>query len=426
MWIMKYLDMKYVLAAMAVAVTVAHAQVVPPTNAGGDFLTCTGGSPFDRYYQFGDDAGENGIAGQPAGRNVQGNLLTFDSIGTSLAGDFNDLNVQGNPTYADTTSLPFDGGVGIQFDGTGDFLVGENLNWPEVSRSAIDYVNDDQNPVPGPCNYRGIVNRSLQFWAQPDPAGLGNGAAQSLVVDSNQHGVLISEQDTWVLRYNGTDVDSGVAVGTDWQHVMVARPFGPAGPSGGARLWIDGVAVAAASGDYASSRVDLVVGANTDNDENGNFTGGIDQFYSGTLDRLFFTVHGDSSGDDGPPQGQDYGAFDLATVNDWVSSQTTGVAGDLNGDGSLDATDRADFIAGWMSENLVNGLRSGDLATLSSGDLNFDGITDIADLVVFQSALSSAGLSPITPAELVPEPATWLGTWPLLGLIVLRLRRRMK
>ena len=404
-------------------VATIHAQISPPVN-GGSFATCTSGSPFDRYYQFGDDSEENGSPGSLVGVNVAGSFVTFDSIGMSMAGDFNDLEVIGNPVYANTASMPFGGGVGIAFDGS-DYLVGESLNWPEVARSSIGYVDDDTNPLPGPCNYNGIVNRAFQFWVRPNASGLNNASAQSLVMDSNQHGVLISENDTWVLRYGNEDVDSGISVSSDWHHVQVARPFGPGGATGGARLWVDGVAVAAAGGDYASSRVDLVVGANTANDENGNFTGGTSDFFVGEMDRLFFTVHGDNSGDLGPPPGQDYGAFDFSTQNDFATANISLVAGDLNNDGSFDGADRQAFIDGWMDENLINGLRAGDITTIANGDINFDGITNLADLVLFQRELSAGGLEPIDPGELIPEPAS-LGLLFAAGLGCLPFVRRRR
>jgi hypothetical protein len=417
-----------VLCIVVCAQTVT-AQIVPPTGGGGSFLTCTSGSPYDRFYQFGDDSAENGTVGSPVGDPTFG--LTLDSIGTPFAGDFNDLDPFGGPVYADTSSQPFGspGDVGIRFDGVNDYLVGENLNWPRASRSSIDYVDDDTNPLPGPCNYRGpgdgIVNRTLQFWVRPNASGLGNGLVQSLVVDSNEHGVLISASDTWVLRYDDVDVDSGVTVDTNWHHVQVSRPFGPAGLSGGARLWVDGVAIAAEPGDYSGSRVDLVVGANTANDASGNFTGGTAQFFAGDMDRLFMSVHGDSSSNTGPPPGQDYGDFNFATDNDFATDFLSGVEGDVNNDGNFDETDRSAYINGWMVENLVNDLRSGDINSLGNGDLNFDGINDINDLVRFQQALVAAGMRPISPDELVPEPGCCLLS--ICGLAAaLTLRRRYR
>ena len=67
-----------------------------------------------------------------------------------------------------------------------------------------------------------------------------------------------------------------------------------------------------------------------------------------------------------------------------------------------------------MAENLVNGIRVGDLNSFGSGDLNFDGVTDIFDLVEMQAALIGSGFAAITPAELaggatVPEPASAIG-----------------
>jgi hypothetical protein len=380
----------------------------------------------DRNYQFGDDAGENGVPGDPVGVFIDAFILTFDSVGTLGASDLQDLEVEGNPTYVDTASRPLarGGEVGIRFDGN-DYLAGENLNGPVNSRASIDYVDDDGNPAPGPHNYRTVVNRGFQMWVKAGSAGLGNGQPQSLVVDSNQHGALISGDGTWLLRYAGADVDSGVGVDANWHHVMVARPFGPTGASGGARMWVDGVALAAAAGGYdAAVRERLVVGANTSLDETGNFTGGTQEYFRGDMDNLSMFIMGDSSSDLGPPPGQDYGEFDFGVTNEFAASVLSGIAGDIDQDGDLDEADKSDFVTGWLNENLVGGIPVGDINTIRSGDLNFDGVTDLRDLTLFQSALRDARMAPISASDLagVPEPAGMMMT--LLGLLSLVATRR--
>ena len=381
---------------------------------------------FDRNYQFGDDPDENGTPGNPVGVFIDAFTLTFDSVGMLGAGNLQDLEVEGNPTYVATASRPLAGGgeVGIRFDGN-DYLVGDNLNGPANSRASIDFIDDDGNPAPGPHNYRGIVNRGFQLWVKAGSAGLGNGAAQSLVVDSNEHGALIGGDDTWLLRYAGGDVDSGVGVDTNWHHVMVARPFGPAGASGGARMWVDGVAVAAAAGGYdISVRERLVVGANTALDEVGNFTGGTQDYFRGEMDNLSMFIMGDNSSDLGPPPGQDYGQFDFGVTNEFAASVLSGIAGDIDQDGDLDEADKSDFITGWLSENLVGGFPVGDINTIRSGDLNFDGITDLRDLALIQAALRDAQMAPISASDLagVPEPAGLMMA--LLGMLALMATRR--
>jgi hypothetical protein len=382
----------------------------------------------DRNYQFGDDPSENGSPGDPVGVPIDAFILTFDSVGTLGAGDLQDLEVEGNPTYVATSSRPLASGgeVGIRFDGN-DYLFGENLNGPSNSRASIDYIDDNGNPAPGPHNYRGIVNRGFQMWVKAGSGGLGDGEPQSLVVDSNQHGALISGDGTWSLRYAGADVDSGVGVDTNWHHVMVARPFGPQGASGGARMWVDGVAVAAAAGGYDTSvRERLVVGANTLLDEAGNFTGGTQEFFRGDMDNLSMFIMGDSSSDLGPPPGRDYGEFNFGVTNEFAASALSGIAGDIDQDGDLDTDDKMDFVAGWLSENRVDGILVGDVNTILSGDLNFDGITDLRDLASMQLALRGAQMAPISASELggVPEPAGLMISLVAVGCLLVSRRRR--
>src|SRR5690606_16105053 len=126
-------------------------------------------------------------------------------------------------------------------------------------------------PVPptgaGPEDYSGITHRGFQFWVNPLDSRLGT-ARQSLVVDTNQHGVLISEAGTWMMKYRNVEYDSEVAVATGegangWSHVMLVQPDGGR-YSGGSILYVDGIAVAAASRGYVGTdNTPLVVGSNT-------------------------------------------------------------------------------------------------------------------------------------------------------------------
>ena len=124
-----------------------------------------------------------------------------------------------------------------------------------------------------------------------------------------------------------------------------------------------------------------------------------------------------------PTPGQDYGSFDFAVDNEFAASVLNDVEGDLNQDGAFDDLDRTDFINGWLSENRVNDLLTGDLGTLANGDLNFDGLTDLNDLVRFQQALITAGLPTITGDELVPEPGSGLALIAAGTLLLLQRRR---
>ncbi|MCA9188109.1 MAG: PEP-CTERM sorting domain-containing protein [Pirellulaceae bacterium] len=385
------------------------------------------GSTVDRLYEFGDPGSPDATLSPPSvtvsanvtngaavGFVFNGQTLTGDGAGVS--GAFQDLRVVGSPKYASISGQPLGGsGFGIHFNGVSDYLVGENLNNPAISRASLGYTDDSSTPAPGPLNYNNISNRFFQLWVKPDGSGLNNGQAQDVVLDSNQHGVRISAGDTWVLRYGGNDFNSQVAVDTNWHHVMVARPNGPAN---GSMLWVDGIAVGAIGGGYDGSatapndpaRLELVVGANTSRDETGFFTGGNANFFAGTIDDLRMSVIGDNSSDVGPPPGQNYGPFNFAIDNEFAAAQLANLVahpGDINLDGVLNNLDKNAFIAGWLHENRINGVRVGDLTTLAAGDLNFDGVTNLGDLALMQSALAAQGIAGITPAQLAtPEPST--------------------
>lgn len=216
------------------------------------------------------------------------------------------------------------------------------------------------------------------------------------------------------MRYNGLDFDSTLSVVPNtWYHVEVVRPNGA---TSGARMFVNGVAVAAAPGGYDSDWADLVVGANTAGDDSGNhaeipspvgFTGGTTEFFNGIVDDLKMFVIGTSTS----TTPVNYGTFSLAADNQFVASTITGIkgtAGDVTNDGFLNQADKDAFIAGWMSQHLVNGIQIGDMLSRGQGDLNLDGITNIQDLLIIQNALSGAGAGTITADELrgVPEPAT--------------------
>jgi trimeric autotransporter adhesin len=183
----------------------------------------------------------------------------------------------------------------------------------------------------------------------------------------------------------------------------------PAGAANGSRMFVNGVAVAAAPGGYDDDWADLTVGTNTDGDDqlSPGFTGGTAEFFSGIVDELKMFVIGTSTS----TTPVNYGAFNLAVDNDFVASPVTGiknVAGDVTNDGVLDNADKAAFIAGWLDRRVVNGIQIGDMVSRLQGDLTLDGITNIHDLLILQNALSGAGLGTITAEELagVPEPTT--------------------
>jgi hypothetical protein len=275
------------------------------------------------------------------------------------------------------------------------------LGFPEESFSAATH----HTPNGGALDYQGISNRGLQFWVRPTST-----AVQTLVMDTNQHGVRINANGRFSMRYAGSDYESTQAVTPNtWYHVEVVRP---AGAANGSRMYINGVAVAAAPGGYNDDWADLTVGTNTAGDDQPSpgFTGGTSEFFSGIVDELKMFVIGTSTS----ASPVNYGTFNLAVDNDFVASPVTGiktVAGDVTNDGVLNQADKDAFIGGWMDRRIVGGFQIGDMASRAQGDLNLDGITNIQDLLLFQNALSGAGLGAINPADLhgaVPEPSAGL------------------
>jgi hypothetical protein len=347
----------------------------------------------DRHYRLGDDPAE----GAANGGTVN---ATFDSVGQPGQGELIDLTAVNTPTYATITGRPDGGaGLGIQFNAAQqEYLHGFNLGFPEDSFSAATH----HTPTGGSLDYMGISNRGLQFWVRP-----ASTAVQTVVMDTNQHGVRVNSNGRFSMRYAGVDYESTqVVTPNTWYHVEVVRP---AGAAGGSRMYVNGSAVAAAPGGYPDDWADLTVGTNTAGDDQPTpgFTGGTNEFFSGIVDELKMFVIGTSTA----TTPTNYGGFNIATDNDFIASPVSGlknVAGDVNNDGSLNQADKDAFIAGWMDRRVVGGFQIGDLTSRLQGDFNFDGITNINDLLVFQNALSSAGIGTITAADLgiVPEPAS--------------------
>jgi hypothetical protein len=351
----------------------------------------------DRDYQMGDDGAEGAVTGNPVS-------TTFDSAGAFGQGQLVDLSAVNSPVYATISGRPDGvGGRGIQFDASqSQYLHGFNLGFPQESFSAATHTTISG----GSLDYLGISNRGFQFWVRPTST-----TVQTMVMDTNRHGARISSSGKFSMRYNGLDFDSTLSVAPNtWYHVEVVRPNGA---TNGARMYVNGVAVAAAPGGYDDDWADLVVGANTAGDDGGThtppssvgFTGGTAEFFTGIVDDLKMFVSGTST------SGTNYGTFNLATDNQYVASTITGIkgtAGDVTNDGFLNQADKDAFVAGWMSRHLVNGIQIGDMLSRGQGDLNLDGITNIQDLLIMQNALSGAGVGTITADELlgVPEPAT--------------------
>lgn len=317
-----------------------------------------------------------------------------------------DLNANNTPTYRTISGRPDGvGGIGIEFAAAQqEYLSGQSLNWPEQSA-----LSDSQG---GLYNLTGIANRGFQFWVRPTST-----AVQSLVMDTNEHGVRINSNGKFSMRYAGLDYESTLSVAPNtWYHVEVVRP---SGVGNGSRMYINGnaVAVAVPPNDYAADQVtNMTVGSNTAGDG---------EFFSGIIDDLRMFVIGTSAAP------YNYGTFAFPADNAYAASPITGIkgiAGDVSNNGSLGPEDKTAFIAGWMDRRLVNGVQIADMTSRSQGDLNLDGITNIKDLVLLQNALIGAGIGTITADELggVPEPTTALLVIFAVLPIVISGRRRCR
>lgn len=374
----------------------------------------------DREYLLGEgvslgtgigDVSENGAAGAIVGANVSATggsvpagIDVIDSAGLpATSGSYVALEQIGNPVYVNVNSGTFarpgtsPGDTGVQFNGAqSQYLSGLRLGLPESSVSSSANGGDP----PGPIDYSGISNRGFQFWARPGSAG--SGTTQSLVADTLQHGVRINAANNWVMQYAGAEFEASQSVQFDtWSHIMVVRPFGPAG---GSRMYVNGEVVAFGGGGFdGDDDTPLILGANS-----GESPGNAD-FYTGVLDNLDMFVMGISAN-----TATNYGAFDLATDNEFIADVLSGMTqGDLTGDGNVDSADVDVFVDNWLTAyNPIEGSAfiGGDLNSRELGDFNLDGFVTLSDAFILHEALGNAGAGGLNFALLsgdsanVPEP----------------------
>jgi hypothetical protein len=384
----------------------------------------------DRRYSFGDDATEDagnavaGVVGSGPANVNPGATLDSAGVDTVNFSDFQDLDQNGSATYINVSvtgpnlAQPRPGAApgsrGIRFDGVDDYLRGARLNFPETATSSTGSLVQP----PGPLNYSGISNRGFQLWVYP--TGPNPGTVQSVVSDLNQHGARINAAGNWEMRYNGAITNSNrAATFNQWSHVMVVRPFGVGTPTGGSILYLNGEAIAAAAGDYNAAPTPndfLVVGG-----EPADANQVVDaEFFRGVVDDMNMFVLGTVTTGPNPAPGT-YN-FEFGKDNTYATlpvgiSGLSGVAGDVNQDGQVNAADIDAMVAGWGKEKRVNNVRVGDKLTVRDGDLNFDGITDLADVFRLHTALLAGTGTGFDFSRLpgsVPEPSTLL-----LGTVLL-------
>ncbi len=420
----------------------------------------------DRDYRFGGtgsvDTSLGAIVGEgnPVGYLFSGTVFTADETGPPAGaapdiGGFIDLIVPGasnlshsGATYTDTSARPLGvaGGFGVQFDGTDDVLSNLALDIPSEFASRLP------PPSTYPIEYAGISTRGLQMWVRPDsaalPGGANAGTRQTIIQDTvGSGGIAITADGHWSqifdVEFEDSDFPALVpVVGDTWVHAMHhfytdGDAGSPAFVSGGNAgfygvVYIDGVAVSATNdspdpGDYtAGDRVGLLtVGAAEIADQNGDpMTAEYGEFFDGTIDDLEMYVFGDNTG----AGGQDYGTFDLFSDNEWIANEIATTVpggilalGDVNKDGSVTiAGDVPAFVAGWMSQNLLEGwggktMTVGDWNTWGQGDMNLDGAVNLLDWAIINSANPALGAAISDALSAVPEPSSAI----LIGMALL-------
>ncbi|MEO1496218.1 MAG: PEP-CTERM sorting domain-containing protein [Planctomycetota bacterium] len=424
------------VVAIAAGAGVGTADAQPPTPH------------VDRQYSFGEFDG--GSAASPTPK-TDGDRVTSvapgtrDTAGVIGAQDRTNLEVKLSPTfippkYVDVTRPDGVTGVGIALNqqdfipdpqNPGGFLFedhyleGEQLNWPQQSFSSNASLVVERAPgVPLPPNdYTFIRDRGFEIWAKPTAI---NGR-HDIVMDSNQHGVFIDENGFYAMRYAGEDYSSPIPAQVDtWAHLSVVRPFEG---GNGSILWVDGVAGAAAVGDYAIEALvprdpdngdfTLVV---TDLDEAplvvGGSTGQLaaergNNVFEGVVDDLEMFVMGFNDTDD-------FGEYVFERDNDFAAFAKPPTQGDLTGDPSVTFADAQIFASNWRFTNLLEWIEPteagpgierslvvGDLASRDRGDFNYDGVVDLADWAILNTenpAVAAFAMSLIT--GVVPEPGT--------------------
>jgi hypothetical protein len=385
-------------------------------------------APFlDRNYRMGD--------GDPGAANGTTVSVTRDDAGLPGQNQLIDMTAFTKsgplPTYVTISGRPDGGtGLGIRFNANAsdrNFLrtaPDEALNFPEKSPSAID------GTLPGgTLDYAYITDRGFQLWAQPAAT-----TQQHIVMDTNNHGVMINSAGKLTMKYSNVDYPGKTTVVPNtWYHLMVVRPFGP---DSGSILYVNGIAEAAATGPYQGENVPndeiapsnqdnspLVVGANSSESP---FTLATNSFYRGIVDDLQMFVIGLNST-------SDRGEFQFDRDNKYAAHfKPTNVA-DLTGDNAITMADVTIFANNWLKENVLTwtqggtqrSLAVGDLSSRMMGDFNYDGRVNLSDWAILNSVNPAMAAAAMRLISAVPEPSSLaIGVFALTSLATARRRVR--
>ncbi|MGL4512603.1 MAG: PEP-CTERM sorting domain-containing protein [Lacipirellulaceae bacterium] len=433
-------------------------------------------SPFvDRLYTFGE------AQGATAGSSVT-QTVSFDSAGAPGQNQLIDLLVRrgtaeqpnGGPaaTYVTTADRPDGrGGVGIQLNASNfgrQYLrtgFAEGLNFPERSPSST--FSTAPGGGAGTIDYTRINDRGFEIWVKPTTVS----GEQHIVMDTQQHGVLINAQGKFAMRYaskqevttnrapgpdgilnNGDDVitvtgrtivpadyaSSVTATPNQWAHLSVVRAFGPTNT--GSVMYVNGVAEAVAFGQYAVETIvnidnfftnindldvsPLTVGRATSPTTLDGLPLADSRFFRGVVDDLSMFAMGLNSS-------RDFGEYIFQRDNGYAQVFAPAVQGDLNSDGQVTLADASVFAANWLFEKRLTWLGPndqtasravGDLSTRSRGDLNYDGTVDLSDWAILNNASPATAQFAMAMIQGIPEPSSLLLA--SLGIVPLGRRRR--
>jgi hypothetical protein len=352
----------------------------------------------DRDYRLGDEPSEGANTGIAVGSgNTFG--LTFDSAGTSGAGDLQDLTPGGGSvTYTASPVRPGAPGRGVLF--AGGYLQGDF----EAGSGGLGYPGATPSPNGNPAiDYSGIITRGIQLWVNPTD----NGARQEIINDTYQFGIHINANDTWGMTWGATgpaatagrviNSTTPVSYGT-WSHVHQHSYGYQRGV-----LYVNGVAV-------ATSAVGNIYQVTQPTPGDRDITVGATLFtfanpFSGTMDDLELYVAGVSEN-----TSHNYGTFDLGTDNDYIASLGL-TQGDLNNDDVVNDADVDIFVDNWRRQQLLSGRRTGDINSRMFGDFDYDGFVGMLDWHVIRQTHAegaSLNLGALLAEAGVPEPGTAL------------------
>lgn len=302
----------------------------------------------------------------------------------------------GSPAGALSGSDIFSSNIALRFNGTGgyeDFNTGGGIKGLYIGDDA--YANN--SPIENGVNVAESFALVSQAWVYPESAG--QGTEQVVYQLGSDFGkIIITAEGTWKvdnLRASElAPIDPGTPVVFDeWTHVALIRG------GGGATLVINGNVVGSRDGFFNAWPNNVTLGAG-DFDES-PFTGLIDNFIlSGVGDGLGVSLARD---------------FESAY---FIEDDISGVQGDVDGDGDVDADDYAIW-----SDNVGSEFAAGNKITYKQGDIDGPGFVppnfvagdgrinffDFAEIATAARAAAGGGSST------VPEPIG--ATLAVMGLL---------